>query len=70
MPADYLSKISTDILAKYNQIVALYDPIKPLVPSEDKFEDELAAFAPTTVYATKFPMARKVLNTPSSAPIS
>ena len=59
VPADYLSKISTDILAKYNQIVALYDPIKPLVPSEDKFEDELAAFAPTTVYATKFPMARK-----------
>lgn len=59
VPADYLSKISTDILAKYNQIVALYDPVKPLVPSEDKFEDEIAAFTPTTVYATKFPCARK-----------
>lgn len=59
VPADYKSKISAEIAEKYSQIIALYDPVKPLVPSEDKFEDEIAAFTPTTVYTTKFPMARK-----------
>lgn len=59
VPSDYLSKISAESMEKYNQIIALYDPVKPLTPSEDKFEDEIAAFTPTTVYATKFPCARK-----------
>lgn len=59
LPADYISKISVECMEKYNRIIAMYDPVKPLIPSQDKFEDEIAAFAPTTVYATKFPCARK-----------
>ena len=40
----------------------MYDPIKPLVPSRDMFEDEIAAYQPTYVWELKVPGMRPLLS--------
>lgn len=61
IPVNLTDKISAEAMEKYRAILALYDPVKPLVPSDNKFEGEIASFNPTTVNATKFPCARKAI---------
>ena len=61
VPATLKGKISKEALERYNAVIALYDPVKPLTPSDDRFEGEIASFNPTTVYATKFPCARTAI---------
>lgn len=61
VPAIMTGKISAEAMEKYKAILAKYDPVKPLVPSQNKFEGEIASFNPTTVNATKFPCARKAI---------
>lgn len=61
IPANLTDKISKEAMEKYRAILALYDPVKPLIPSQNQFEGEIASFNPTTVNATKFPCARKAI---------
>lgn len=46
LPYALLSKIPEEAAAKYSQILSLYDPAEPLVPSEYGFEKEIAEFVP------------------------
>lgn len=46
LPKVLLSKLSDEASAQYSAILALYDPAKPMVPSEYGFEKELSEFAP------------------------
>lgn len=62
IPVSLTSQISPEAKAKYDAIVALYDPVKPLTPSEDKFEDQFADFRPTNIPELKLPLARNIAN--------
>lgn len=62
LPSSLISQISPEAKEKYNAIIALYDPVKPIVPSEDKFEDQFADFRPTSVPELKIPFARNIAN--------
>ncbi|MGN1349253.1 MAG: hypothetical protein ACI4VI_09945 [Acutalibacteraceae bacterium] len=46
LPKALLPKISDEASAQYSAILALYDPAKPMVPSDYSFEKEIAEFEP------------------------
>lgn len=62
LPSSLRSQVSDEIMEKYNTIQNMYDPIKPLVPSRDMFEDEIAAYQPTYVWELKVPGMRPLLS--------
>ncbi|MGN0567372.1 MAG: hypothetical protein ACI4JR_02150 [Acutalibacteraceae bacterium] len=62
LPSSLISQISPEAKEKYDAIIALYDPVKPLTPSEDKFEDQFADFRPTSIPELKIPFARNIAN--------
>lgn len=62
LPQSLKAQISDEILAKYNTIQNMYEPIGPLVPSRDMFEDEIAAYQPTYVWELKAPGMRPLLS--------
>ena len=55
LPSSLRPQISGEAMEKYTMIQNMYDPIKPLVPSRDMFEDEIAAYQPTYVWELKVP---------------
>lgn len=46
LPQALLSKLSDEASAQYSAILVLYDPAKPMVPSDYSFEKEIAEFDP------------------------
>lgn len=62
LPASLKAQISNEILDKYNTIQNMYEPVKPLVPSRDLFEEEIAAYQPTYVWELKVPGMRPMLS--------
>ncbi|MGN1442311.1 MAG: hypothetical protein ACI4XE_00575, partial [Acutalibacteraceae bacterium] len=61
LPKALLPKISDEASAQYSAILALYDPAKPMVPSEYGFEKELSEFVPVTGLAS-IPGVNKAFN--------
>ena len=51
IPVTLLSKISDEITEKYNEILKLYDPVKPLTPSDYKFEKEISEYRQASLIA-------------------
>ena len=43
IPANLTDKISKEAMEKYRAILALDDPVKPLIPSQNQFEGEIAS---------------------------
>ena len=62
LPSSLRSQVSDEIMEKYNTIQNMYEPIGPLVPSRDMFEDEIAAYQPTYVWELKVPGMRPLLS--------
>ncbi len=62
LPSSLRPQISGEAMEKYTMIQNMYDPIKPLVPSRDMFEDEIAAYQPTYVWELKVPGMRPLLS--------
>lgn len=62
LPSSLKPQISGEAMEKYTMIQNMYDPIKPLVPSRDMFEDEIAAYQPTYVWELKVPGMRPLLS--------
>lgn len=62
LPSSLRSQVSDEIMEKYNTIQNMYEPIGPLVPSRDMFEDEIAAYRPTYVWELKVPGMRPLLS--------
>ncbi|MDO4379789.1 MAG: hypothetical protein Q4D20_02830 [Clostridia bacterium] len=61
IPRALLSKISDEAEKKYSAILALYDPTKPLTPSDYKFENEISDFSSVNGLAS-IPGVNKAFN--------
>lgn len=62
LPDSLKAQVSDEIMEKYNTIQNMYEPVKPLIPSRDMFEDEIAAYRPTYVWELKVPGMRPLLS--------
>lgn len=62
LPASLKAQLSIEIIEKYNTIQNMYEPVKPLIPSRDMFEEEIAAYQPTYVWELKVPGMRPMLS--------